>query len=387
VRVFLVSEVFPPRAGGAGWSARALALALRSAGHDIVVTTTSPGPEVVDGLPVRRLVASGRKRTALPRAFAEAVRGSRGAVVHAQHFLSALGCVSGGRPERVVVTVRDTWPTCFWAAPVARGILCPGCGVIPMTRCLDGRTRIPVPLSWAAIPYMLGDLALRRSALRRVGAVLGVSDAVSRRLVSAGIPRVETVPNIVDADETRSVAAPPPSFPLPERFLLYVGKLEPNKGARFIVPAVATAQTGLPLVILGDGSQAQAVATDAAVRGVSLIQLGWANREDVLRTLARATVLVFPSLGPESLSRVLLEALALGTPAAAMDTGGTVELVQNERTGLLVEDAAGLATAISRLAGDERLRARLAEGARERARAFSPEALVPRYESVYARLL
>jgi glycogen(starch) synthase len=233
---------------------------------------------------------------------------------------------------------------------------------------------------------MLGDLALRRSALRRARAVLGVSDAVSRRLVSAGIPRVLTVPNIVDADETRSVAAPPPSFPLPERFLLYVGKLEPNKGARFIVPAVATARTGLPLVILGDGSQAQAVATDAARQGVRLVQLGWTNREDVLRTLARATVLVFPSLGPESLSRVLLEALALGTPAAAMDTGGTAELVQNERTGLLVDDAAGLGTAISRLAGDERLRTRLAEGARERARAFSPAALVPRYESVYSQL-
>jgi glycogen synthase len=386
VRVILVSEVFPPRAGGAGWSARALALALRSAGHDISVATTSPGPEFVDGLLVRRLVASGRKRTALPRAFAEAVRGSGDAVLHAQHFLSTMGCVSGSRPERVVATVRDTWPTCFWAAPISRGAVCPGCGVMPMTRCLEGRTRLSAPLSWGAIPYMLGDLALRRSALRRARAVLGVSDAVSRRLVSAGIPRVLTVPNIVDADETRSVAAPPPSFPLPERFLLYVGKLEPNKGARFIVPAVATARTGLPLVILGDGSQAQAVATDAARQGVRLVQLGWTNREDVLRTLARATVLVFPSLGPESLSRVLLEALALGTPAAAMDTGGTAELVQNERTGLLVDDAAGLATAISRLAGDERLRTRLAEGARERARAFSPAALVPRYESVYSQL-
>jgi glycosyltransferase involved in cell wall biosynthesis len=233
---------------------------------------------------------------------------------------------------------------------------------------------------------MLGDLALRRSALRRAGAVLGVSDAVSRRLVSAGLPRALTVPNIVDAAETRSLAAPPPSFPLPDRFLLYVGKLEPNKGVQFLIPAVARARTGLPLVVLGDGSRARAVATEAEREGVKVIPLGWADREDVLRTLARATLLVFPSLGPESLSRVLLEALALGTPAAAMDTGGTAELVQDETTGLLVEDASGLATAIARLAGDERLRTRLAEGARERARVFSPEALVPRYVSVYARL-
>lgn len=386
MRVLLVSEVFPPRAGGAGWSARALALALQSAGHEISVATTSPGPEEIDGIPVRRLVTSGRKRSALPRAFAKAVRGSGNSIVHAQHFLSALGCVAAGRPERVVVTVRDTWPTCFWAAPISRGALCPSCGASPMTRCLEGRTRLPVPFSWGAIPYMLGDLSLRRAALRRAGAVLGVSDAVSRGLLAAGIPRVLTVPNIVDAEETRRLAVPPPTFSLPDRFLLYVGKLEPNKGVRFLVPAVAGARSGLPLVVLGDGSQARAVAREAERAGVPLIHLGWADRDDVLRTLARATALVFPSLGPESLSRVLLEALALGTPAAAMNTGGTGELVQNEATGLLVDDAGELAGAVARLVDDDRLRARLAEGAKERARAFSPEALVPRYVAVYGRL-
>ena len=44
VRIVLASEVYPPRAGGAGWSTRALALGLRAAGHDVTVLTTSPGP-------------------------------------------------------------------------------------------------------------------------------------------------------------------------------------------------------------------------------------------------------------------------------------------------------------------------------------------------------
>ena len=44
MRVVLVSEVYPPRAGGAGWSTRALALGLRAAGHEVSVLTTSPGP-------------------------------------------------------------------------------------------------------------------------------------------------------------------------------------------------------------------------------------------------------------------------------------------------------------------------------------------------------
>ena len=102
--------------------------------------------------------------------------------------------------------------------------------------------------------------------------------------------------------------------------------------------------------------------------------------------MARATVLVFPSLWAEPLSRVLLEALALGAPMAAMDTGGTREIIEDGRSGLLVRDAAGLGEAVARLAGDDALRARVSEAARERARAFSPEALVPRYEAVYRRL-
>ena len=102
--------------------------------------------------------------------------------------------------------------------------------------------------------------------------------------------------------------------------------------------------------------------------------------------MARATALVFPSLWPEPLSRVLLEALALGTPVAAMDTGGTREIVEDGDSGLVVGSADALSDAVGRLAGDDALRRRLGEGARARAVAFSPAALVPRYEAVYRRL-
>jgi glycosyltransferase involved in cell wall biosynthesis len=234
---------------------------------------------------------------------------------------------------------------------------------------------------------MREDLRQKRAALARAGATLAVSEAVAGELRAAGVPRVEVVPNMVDPVETRALAEAAPGFPLPERFLLFVGKLEENKGVRLLVPALAAARTGLPLVVLGDGSLSPALEREAASHGLTLVQHGWAQRGDVLGTMARATALVFPSLWPEPLSRVLLEALALGTPVAAMDTGGTREILQDGSSGLLARDVAGLADAVARLAGDEALRAQLAEAARERALAFAPEALVPRYESVYRRLL
>ena len=387
MRVVLASEIYPPRAGGAGWSTRALALSLRAAGHDVTVLTTSPGPSDLDGLPVRRLRARGRKRFAVPRAFAAALHEHDG-VVHAQHSLSALGALGGEEPGRVAVTVRDHWPVCFWSTRISRGALCPACGVGPMTRCVDGRVRVPAPLSWGALPYMLGDLRAKRAALHRAGATLAVSEAVAAGLKAAGLPRVEVLPNIVDPLETLAQAAPEPSFPLPERFLLFVGKLEDNKGARLLVPAVAAARTGLPLVVLGEGSLAHVVKFDAAAAGLTLLLRGWAEREDVLRTLARATALVFPSLWPEPLSRVLLEALALGVPVAAMDTGGTREILGSGATeaGLLVAEGEALAEAVARLAGDAGLRAEVSERARARSAAFAPAVLIPRYEAVYRRL-
>jgi glycosyltransferase involved in cell wall biosynthesis len=69
-----------------------------------------------------------------------------------------------------------------------------------------------------------------------------------------------------------------------------------------------------------------------------------------------------------------------------MDTGGTREIVEDGLSGLVVPDAAALADAVGRLAGDEGLRRRLGEGGRARAEAFSPAVLVPRYEAVYRRL-
>ncbi|HEV7503126.1 MAG TPA: glycosyltransferase, partial [Vicinamibacteria bacterium] len=182
MKVLLATEVYPPRAGGAGWSTRALALGLRAAGHDVTVLTTSPGAEDLDGLRVRRLTTRGRRRLAVPRAIARALAAETADVIHAQHSLSALGALAGGEPERVAVTVRDHWPVCFWSTRISGGALCPGCGVAAMTRCLDGHVAAPAPIAWAAIPYMQGDLALKRAALERAGATLAVSQAIAAEL-------------------------------------------------------------------------------------------------------------------------------------------------------------------------------------------------------------
>jgi glycosyltransferase involved in cell wall biosynthesis len=69
-----------------------------------------------------------------------------------------------------------------------------------------------------------------------------------------------------------------------------------------------------------------------------------------------------------------------------MATGGTREILSTPESGVLVEDADALGPALGRLVGDPAFRARIVAGAHERARAYAPEVLAPRYEAVYRRL-
>ena len=103
--------------------------------------------------------------------------------------------------------------------------------------------------------------------------------------------------------------------------------------------------------------------------------------------MRHATALVFPSRGPESLSRVLLEAGALGVPMAAMDTGGTGDIVEHERTGLLSASAEALGADVARLMADRSLAARLADAGRQHVeRTFDSRAVIAKVEALYVEL-
>jgi glycosyltransferase involved in cell wall biosynthesis len=185
-------------------------------------------------------------------------------------------------------------------------------------------------------------------------------------------------------DEAYARAVPPLDTP----YVLYAGKLATNKGAHFLVSAFR--QTGLPcpLVIVGDGPLHQSIEADAKAAGVDLRMLGWRDRAEVWAWMRHARVLMFPSYGPESLSRVLIEAAALGAPIAAMDTGGTRDILRHGETGLLSTSPEGLARDVARLAGDERLRAAIGAAARADVHTrFAADSVVARVEQVYRSLL
>ena len=240
------------------------------------------------------------------------------------------------------------------------------------------------------IPYMRANLTRKQRGIAGADAIIAVSSTIADdlRARSPGIAaaRIEIIPNAVNVAALRERAAAS-APPLPGPYAVYLGKLAPNKGTGNLVGIIERAGLDWPVVIAGDGPERDKVAAGAAQSDRDIRMVGWVDQRAATAWMGHASMLIFPSRGPESLSRVLIEASALGVPIAAMSTGGTPDIVVDEETGLLSATPEELADDIRRLRGDAELRARLGAAARLHAEArFDAPAVVERVERLYIDL-
>jgi glycosyltransferase involved in cell wall biosynthesis len=115
-------------------------------------------------------------------------------------------------------------------------------------------------------------------------------------------------------------------------------------------------------------------------------RLGPLPNAEVLALYAAADVVVVPSVVPDSLSRVILEAMSAGRAVVGTRVGGTPELVVDGVTGLLVRphNPAEIARAVETLLLDEPLRHALGAAARKRIEShFDPETSLDRLLALY----
>jgi glycosyltransferase involved in cell wall biosynthesis len=166
--------------------------------------------------------------------------------------------------------------------------------------------------------------------------------------------------------------------------------LRPGKGHRRLIQAAAALPRDFPWQLWVAGEGTERTATEGLARELGLSErirfLGL--RRDTADLYAAADVAVLAS-DLESLPNFLVEAQWLGLPVAACDVAGVGETFRPGESGLLVPqgDHAALAAAMTRLARDPALRARMATAARDHARAeFEPGRQNARYLELFAAL-
>jgi glycosyltransferase involved in cell wall biosynthesis len=229
------------------------------------------------------------------------------------------------------------------------------------------------------------QLALQRQAYRCAHAIVANSLAAAGLLRREGISdaRVRVIPNGVDAGRSHAHREWRPI-----RAILTVANLRREKAHEILFDAVARlapTHPDLRVRIAGDGPRAAELRALAATLGIAERVSFLGHRDDIDALFADADLFVLPSRS-EAFPNSVVEAMAAGLPVVATTVGGLPELVEPDRTGLLVppDDGAALAQAIASLiAHPERARV-LGDKARETvARRYSFDRMVRAFERLY----
>ena len=170
----------------------------------------------------------------------------------------------------------------------------------------------------------------------------------------------------------------------PDGYLLFLGRFSPAKGADRAIQAALRA--GRRLVLAGKIDPADTTHVRTSVEpwldGDRIRAVGEVGGETKRSLLAGADALLFPIEWDEPFGLVMVEALAAGTPVIGFRRASVPEVILDGRSGFVVDDIAGMADAIGRLADIDRGACRA-----EAVQRFSVGRMVDDVETMYRRIL
>ena len=159
--------------------------------------------------------------------------------------------------------------------------------------------------------------------------------------------------------------------------LLYVGRLNVEKGVRELLDAIPLCPSNVTLTIVGANDYSGGLPDETIERMKSDPRIRWVGHQsDVAAFLAQADVLVLPSYR-EGFPNVILQAFAMAIPVIATDVNGSRELVRPNETGWLIpaKNTRALAAAILGASNTDRVELR-------RLGNFARQIVVERYDRI-----
>jgi glycosyltransferase involved in cell wall biosynthesis len=166
----------------------------------------------------------------------------------------------------------------------------------------------------------------------------------------------------------------------PDDYLLFLGRFTQGKG---VLPAIEVARrAGMRLILAAAENDYYQNTVAPHVDGTHIIYAGEADFAAKVKLFGGARALLYPVQSREPFGLVLAEAMACGTPVAALDRGAVREVVDDGVTGGIFESVEDLTAGLPRVFALDR------RGVRERAVArFGVDRMVVEYEAVYQQVV
>jgi glycosyltransferase involved in cell wall biosynthesis len=177
-----------------------------------------------------------------------------------------------------------------------------------------------------------------------------------------------------------------------EFLILVVGRLDSEKGIRYLIEAFSTVveeYSTTRLLIVGDGPLKDSLMyTVHSMHVPNVVFLGRVPDSVLDLLLSAVDLYVSPSLY-ENLSISILNALAAGLPIVCTNVGGSSEIIENNINGLLFnpKDTIELSHAISKVISDKSLQKSFRKNNKKKAKQYSEDLIFPKIEKIYADLL
>jgi len=162
-----------------------------------------------------------------------------------------------------------------------------------------------------------------------------------------GLNVVDIVPHGIDTDRFTFSATP-------EDYLLFLGRFTPGKGP---VQAIEVAKAlGMRLLLAAADDPYYREAVAPLVDGQQIVYVGEVDFAEKVRLYGGARALLYPVQAGEPFGLVLAEAMACGTPVAALDRGAASEIVEHGITGGIFADEAAMAAGLEAVMALDRRR-------------------------------
>jgi glycosyltransferase involved in cell wall biosynthesis len=405
LKILMVSDVYPPQNSGGARHVQALSRELARRGVQVIVCTVEvsgqPDFEEEPNLKIYRLpdliskirflynnsdrfpspladpVLSGRLNSIIEKEKPDAIH-SHGWII--QSVISTLK----NKPIPAVLTLHDYRAICPAAGMIGAADQCDmrlSANCVSCSRPLYGGGPVNTLKRWAVYLATRSNKGRLKRSVDKYIAVSSFVNNIHQRCLNLTENAIITIPNFYSRDLNEIENN---TNILPEDFILFVGRLVPEKGVDVLIQSFTKLKTNTKLVLIGAKSAIRFEGNE------NIVVVENAPYDLVKEAYRKCKFAVFPSIWPEPSATVVFEAMSFNKAVIASLTGGFPDIIIENETGLLVppRDVDALSAAIQYLLDNPGQTREMGERGFERWKNnFTSEAVVPRIEKVYIDLI